>query len=301
KDFLKALGPAVLGSAGVQIAVLADMIIASFLPTGSYSAIYYADRIYQLPVGVLGIAAGTVVLPTMSRLISAGDAPAAMREQNRAIAMTVVLAMPFVAAFLTMPDLLVKALFGRGAFDARAAETAASVLFAYALGLIPVLLIRSVVASFFSRGDTTTPVIASLTALALNVVLKIVLVGPLGATGLALATAIGAWINFGILYALALRRGWTKPGDVLAKALIVSFAGAIAFEIAILVLRDPALVVAGMVPREQALVAAAIVGTAALAAYGLVAAGGARLLKLDLRFPGSRRPLQTSAPNEKSM
>ena len=88
---------------------------------------------------------------------------------------------------------------------------------------------------------------------------------------------------------------------MLAKALIVSFAGAIAFEIAILVLRDPALVVAGMVPREQALVAAAIVGTAALAAYGLVAAGGARLLKLDLRFPGSRRPLQTSAPNEKSM
>jgi len=301
KDFLKALGPAVLGSAGVQIAVLADMIIASFLPTGSYSAIYYADRIYQLPVGVLGIAAGTVVLPTMSRLISAGDAPGAMREQNRAIAMTVVLAMPFVAAFLTMPDLLVKALFGRGAFDARAAETAASVLFAYALGLIPVLLIRSVVASFFARGDTTTPVIASLTALALNVVLKIVLVGPLGAAGLALATAIGAWINFGILYALALRRGWTKPGDVLAKALIVSFAGAIAFEIAILILRDPVMSIAGMVSREQALVAAAIIGTAALAAYGLVAAGGARLLKLDLRFPGSRRPPQTSAPNEKSM
>ena len=128
-----------------------------------------------------------------------------------------------------------------------------------------------------------------------------VLVGPLGAAGLALATAIGAWINFGILYALALRRGWTKPGDVLAKALIVSFAGAIAFEIAILILRDPVMSIAGMVSREQALVAAAIIGTAALAAYGLVAAGGARLLKLDLRFPGSRRPPQTSAPNEKSM
>lgn len=301
KDFLKALGPAVLGSAGVQIAVLADMIIASFLPAGSYSAIYYADRIYQLPVGVIGIAAGTVVLPTMSRLISAGDAPAAMREQNRAIAMTVVLAMPFVAAFLTMPDLLVKALFGRGAFDANAAEVASRVLFAYALGLIPILLIRSVVASFFARGDTTTPVIASLTALGINVLLKIILVTPLSAAGLALATAIGAWINLGILYTLALRRGWTQPNDVLAKAAIVSFAGAIAFEIAVLLLRDPALSLAAMVPREQALVSAALIGGAAMVAYGIAAIGGARLIKLDLRLPGRRKPVQTNAPSEKSM
>jgi putative peptidoglycan lipid II flippase len=300
KHFLKALGPAVLGSAGVQIAVLADMIIASFLPTGSYSAIYYADRIYQLPVGVIGIAAGTVVLPTMSRLISAGDEPAAMREQNRAVAMTVVLAMPCVAAFLTMPDLLVRALFGRGAFDAAAAEVASSVLFAYALGLIPVLLIRSVVASFFSRGDTTTPVVASLTALGLNVLLKIVLVGPLGAAGLALATAVGAWINLGILYTLALKRGWTKPDDVLAKAAIVSFAGAIAFEIAALLLRGPALSLAVMVPREGALAAAVTLGIAAMAAYGMVAISVARLVRLRLRLPGRRAP-QTSAPSEKSM
>jgi putative peptidoglycan lipid II flippase len=209
--------------------------------------------------------------------------------------------MPFVAAFLTMPDLLVKALFGRGAFDARAAETAATVLFAYALGLIPVLLIRSVVASFFARGDTTTPVMASLTALAINVVLKIVLVGPLSAAGLALATAIGAWINFAILYGLAIRRGWTKPSDVLARAVVVAFSGAIAFEIVVLLLRDPAQLVAGLIPREQALVAAAIIGTAAVAAYALMAVGGARLLKLDLRFPGSRKTAQSRAASAKSM
>jgi putative peptidoglycan lipid II flippase len=292
KDFLRALGPAVLGSAGVQIAVLADMIIASFLPAGSYSAIYYADRIYQLPVGVIGIAAGTVVLPTMSRLIASGDPGGAMREQNRAVAMTIVLALPFVAAFLTMPDLLVRALFGRGAFDAQAAETASSVLFAYALGLIPVLLIRSTVASFFARGDTTTPVIASLSALAINVVLKVVLIGPFGAAGLALATAIGAWINFGLLYGLALRKGWTQPDDMLMKALIVSFAGAIAFEGAAFLTRDFALAAAAVLPREQALAAAVMVGLPAMAAYGASVWGAARLVKLKLALPGRREKAQ---------
>ncbi len=288
KDFLKALGPAVLGSAGVQIAVLADMIIASFLPAGSYSAIYYADRIYQLPIGVIGIAAGTVVLPTMSRLIAAGDAAGANREQNRAISMTLILSLPFVAAFLTMPDLLVTALFGRGAFDAAAADVASRVLFAYALGLIPVLLIRSVVASFFARGDTAAPVIASITALAINVLMKGVLTLGLGlgASGLALATSIGAWINLGILYALALHRGWTTPTDTLAKALIAAFLGAIAFEIWVLMAREPSIALAGLLPREQALAATAVLGASAMAAYGGAVWLSARRLGLGLGLPG---------------
>jgi len=296
KDFLKALGPAVIGSAGVQIAVLADMIIASFLPAGSYSAIYYADRLYQLPVGVIGIAAGTVVLPTMSRLIAAGDAAGAMQEQNRAIGMTLILALPFVAAFLTMPDMLVTALFGRGAFDSEAAAVAASVLHAYAIGLIPVLLIRSVVASFFARGDTSTPVIASLTALALNVGLKIVFAGHLGAAGLALATAIGAWVNLAILYTIGIRRGWTQPTDTLLKAMLVAFIGAVAFELCVLVGRAPALSLAAMLPREQALVATVLAGAPALGMYAIVVWLSARRLRLDLRLP--RRPRVADSPRD---
>lgn len=291
KAFLKALGPAVLGSAGVQIAVLADMIIASFLPTGSYSAIYYADRIYQLPVGVIGIAAGTVLLPTMSRLIAAGDDSRAAHEQNRAIGITLILALPCVAAFLTMPDLLVKALFGRGAFDPTAAETASRVLFAYALGLIPVLLIRSVVASFFARADTTTPVIASLTALAMNIALKLVLVGPFGAAGLALATAAGAWINLAILYGLALKRGWTRPTDPLLVGTIIAFAGALTFEACVFLLRGPVIELSALLPREQALAAAVMIGAPALALYGGVVIVASRRLKFDLRLrPQGRSP-----------
>ncbi len=94
--FFKTLGPAVVGSAGVQIAMFADTIIASFLPTGAVSSLYYADRIYQLPLGVIGIAAGTVLLPEMSRRIAAGDVAGAHAAQNRALGLTLALAAPFV-------------------------------------------------------------------------------------------------------------------------------------------------------------------------------------------------------------
>jgi putative peptidoglycan lipid II flippase len=209
RTFFRTLGPAVIGSGGVQIAMFADTIIASFLPAGAVSSLYYADRLYQLPVGVIGIAAGTVLLPEMSRRIAAGDVAGAHGAQNRAVGFTLALAAPFAVAFVAVPELIMAALFGRGAFDAAAAERAGSVLAAYAVGLPAVVLIRSAVASFYARSDTTTPLIASLSAVAVNVLLKLALMGPFGVAGLALATAVGAWVNFGLLAGLAYRRDWT--------------------------------------------------------------------------------------------
>jgi putative peptidoglycan lipid II flippase len=195
--------------------------------------------------------------------------------------LTLLLATPCLAAFLTMPELLVSALFGRGAFDQQAAALAGQVLFAYALGLIPILLIRTVVASFFARGDTTTPVIASLSALALNVMLKLALFGPLGAPGLALATAIGAWVNFGTLYAIALRRGWTRPNDVLVKTAIAAFSGAIAFELCVLVALEPLARLLADLPRERSLALAFLVGSGAGFGYIVGVLAAAKLVKLD--------------------
>ena len=100
--------------------MFADTIIASFFPTGAVSSLYYADRLYQLPVGVIGIAAGTVLLPEMSRRLAGGDAAGAHRAQNRAFGLTLALAAPFAVAFLAIPDLITAALFKRGAFDAAA-------------------------------------------------------------------------------------------------------------------------------------------------------------------------------------
>src|SRR5688572_8304703 len=203
--FFRTLGPAVIGSAGVQIAMFADTIIASFLPTGAVSSLYYADRLYQLPVGVIGIAAGTVLLPEMSRRIAAGDIAGAHGAQNRAVGFTLALAAPFLVAFLVVPDLIMAALFQRGAFDTQAVQQASAVLTAYALGLPAIVLIRSAVASFYAREDTRTPLFASLAAVAVNIAAKLVLTGPYGVVGLALGTVVGAWVNLGLLVLLAYR------------------------------------------------------------------------------------------------
>ncbi|MGU3360316.1 murein biosynthesis integral membrane protein MurJ [Methylobacterium sp. M6A4_1b] len=215
RRFFTVLGPAVIGSAGFQIASFADTIIASFLPIGAVSALYYADRLYQLPFGVIAIAAGTVLLPEMSRRIAGGDVAGAHAAQNRAAGFSLALSAPFTVAFLTLPALVMTALFQRGAFGAEDAARAASVLTAYGLALPAVVLLRSALPSFYARQDTMTPLVASLTAIAINVVLKVVLTGPYGVTGLAMATAIGQWVNLGILVALAWGRGWMAPGRTL--------------------------------------------------------------------------------------
>ena len=244
RQFFSALGPAVIGSAGVQIAILADQIVGSLLPTGSVSAISYADRLYQLPIGVISIAAGTVLLPEMSRLLARGDHAGALHAQNRAASLTLALGAPFFVAFLLIPDLIMSAAFQRGAFHAPAAHEAASVLAAYAVGLPAVVVIRSALASFQARGDTTTPMIVSLGAIAINVGLKFALYRPLGAPGVALATAVGVWINVIVLFALGRWRGWTRPdyGFVASAAATLFASGALALAIPLLETRLAALV-----------------------------------------------------------
>jgi putative peptidoglycan lipid II flippase len=207
RQFFRALGPATVGSMGVQLALFADTIIASFLPAGALSALYYADRINQLPIGVIGIAAGTVILPEMSRRLAAGDVVGASHAQNRAVEFTLLLSIPCVAAFFIVPELIMRALFVRGAFTVDDATAAGLTLSAYAFGLLPFVLIRSAVATFFARGDTATPVKAALIAAAVNIAFKFMLMGPLAQVGLALATSIGAWINLGLVIWFGIRAG----------------------------------------------------------------------------------------------
>ncbi len=269
RGFFKALGPAVAGSGGVQIAMFADTIIASLLPTGAVAALYYADRIYQLPVGLIGAAAGTVLLPAMSRLVAAENPAAAHAMQNRAFGFSLALSAPFMAAFLLVPDLIMRGLFMRGAFDDAAARLAGEILAAYAVGLPAVVLIRSATASFYARADTTTPVVAAFAGIAVNVALKLVLTGPLGAAGLALATAAGAWVNFGLLTLLAVKKGWATPDRTLGRACIAIAAACAALATAILLLRTPVAAYAASLPafRKEAdlLILASASGTIYLA------------------------------------
>jgi putative peptidoglycan lipid II flippase len=225
RRFFKALVPATVGSAGTQLALFADTIIASFLSAGAISALYYADRIDQLPIGVIGIAVGTVLVPEMTSRLAAGDEHGARSAQSRAIEFALLLAIPCVVAFLVVPGAIMRGLFLRGAFTAADAHAAALTLMAYTIGLVPFVLIRSVVAPFLARGDTATPVKAALIGTAVNIALKVALMFSLAQVGLALATSVGAWINF-ILVLFFAARARVIALDAELKASLIKLAAA---------------------------------------------------------------------------
>ncbi len=281
RQFFIMLGPAIGISASYQIGALADQIVGSLLPTGGLSAISYADRLYQLPGGVIVIATGSVLLKEMSSLIARGDEAGALHAQSRAASLTIALGAPFVVVFLLIPDLIISAAFEHGAFKAKATHQAASVLAAYSLGMPALFVDRIVSASFLARGDTATPMKVTLVGVALNVALKIALYQPLGAPGLALATAAGLWVKVAGVYALAHRRGWAAPdGRFFATAAAALFAcGALA--LALTLADEPLVSALSHLPRfarETRLLALAALGVAvyfpALAA-GLWLAGAA--------------------------
>ena len=293
RQFFRALGPAVIGSAGVQIAMFADTIIGSMLPAGGVSSIYYADRIYQLPIGVIGIAAGTVLLPEMSRRLASGDADGAIYAQNRTMALTIALSAPLFVAFTLIPDLIMRGVFLRGAFTAEAALASARVLSAYGFGLFAIVLIRSAVASFQSRGDTRTPMMVSLAAVGLNVLLKLALFQPFGAAGLAAATAFGAWVNFGLLVFLARRQGAMRFDALLGKVSLAAALACVALAAVAVLGRDVAAMGARNLGHFSEAGELAILGLAGAVVYGavllaLLRAFGVRAAKL--------RPAATKPP-----
>jgi putative peptidoglycan lipid II flippase len=204
--FLRRVGPAIIGSGAAQIAVFADTILAASLPYGALSALNYADRLYQLPIGVIGVAMGTVLLPELTRLNARGDEFGAQRSERRAIVWSLAMTLPFALVFLAVPAEVITIVYRRGAFLASDVARSADTLRAYSLGLIAVVLVRSVVAGFNARGDTRTPMMVALVVLILNVGLKITLTGTIDVAGLAAATSAGAWANLIALLIIDWRR-----------------------------------------------------------------------------------------------
>jgi putative peptidoglycan lipid II flippase len=200
-EFFKAFGAVTVGAGAVVISPFIDTILASLLPAGSRTALYYADRINQLPLGVLGIALGTVLLPEMSARLAKGDTRGSHTAQNRSAAMSLLLTLPFMVSFIAVPDVIMRAYLAHGAFDHGAAAVAAMTLAAYGVGLPAMALVRIVASTFYARHDTATPMRATVTAMVCNIVLKVVFVWGfgLGVAGIALGTALGAWINVGLL------------------------------------------------------------------------------------------------------
>lgn len=204
---LRRMGPGLIGAGVTQLNLAIDVIIASFLPSGSVSYLYYADRVAQLPLGVIGAAVATALLPLLAKQIHAGQPLSAHRSINRAIEISLALAVPAAVALAILALPILEALFQRGAFGAEEARLTSHALVAYAFGLPAFVLVKVFVPGFFARGDTATPVKIGICCVVLNLALNLVLMGPLQHVGVALSTGISAWTNAALLAWLLSRRG----------------------------------------------------------------------------------------------
>lgn len=207
RTVLRRMGPGLIGAGVTQLNLAVDVIIASFLPSGAVSYLYYADRVAQLPLGVIGAAVATALLPLLARQIHGGQPLSAHRSLNRAIEISLILAVPAAVALAVLALPILAALFQRGAFGAVEALATSHALVAYAFGLPAFVLVKVFVPGFFARGDTATPVKIGIFCVALNLVLNLLLMGPLQHVGVALATTLAAWANAGLLAFMLHRRG----------------------------------------------------------------------------------------------
>ncbi len=204
---MRRMGPGVIGVGVMQINVAVDTIVASFLKPGSVSVLYYANRVNQLPLGIIGVTVGTALLPLLSRQVRARAPLSAHRTMNRAIEFALVLTLPAAMGLAVLSVPIVRVLFERGAFTGSDVTATSAALIAYAAGVPATVLTKVLAPNFFARGDTRTPVLVGVAALLVNLVFILMLMGPLGATGIASAASISATFNAGMLAAILMRRG----------------------------------------------------------------------------------------------
>lgn len=212
RTLLKKMVPGIFGAGVAQINIFVDMIIASLLPVGAISFLYYADRMYQLPLSVVGIAIGTAILPMLTKALTAADTSLAPRLLRQGFDLCLLLALPATVAYLVLAPEIMQVLFVRGAFTAEDSQMSAFALMGYSLGLPAFILAKLFGAAFFARHDTATPVRYAIICAVLNTALALLLSQLLkesgyGHVGIAVATGLTAWVNLGLLVNGLHRRG----------------------------------------------------------------------------------------------
>ena len=197
--------PGIIAGGMAQLTVVISTIIAT-LQDRVVSWLYYADRLFQLPLGVFGVAIGVVLLPALSHQLRSGDHDAVLTSENRALEFGLLLTMPAAIALFLAAEPIVRVLFQRGAFTSIDTNATAAMLAALSLGLPAYVLIKVLHPSFFAREDTKTPMIFAGISMAANIVLSLTLFTAIGATGIAIATTLSGWINVALLVATLRRR-----------------------------------------------------------------------------------------------
>jgi putative peptidoglycan lipid II flippase len=207
RQFVRVVIPATLGAGVYQISAFIDTFFLARIGTGALSWFNYADRLNQLPLGVIGAALGTAILPQVSRFVGANEPEKAARVQGEAAEIAMLLCLPAALALCVAAQPLIGAIFQGGEFKAEDVRLTALVLSIIVLGLPAYVLVKVLTPGFYSRQDTATPVKTAAVVLIANVVLNFVLIPPFGIGGLAAAIAIASWLNCIILYVILHRRG----------------------------------------------------------------------------------------------
>jgi putative peptidoglycan lipid II flippase len=234
RRILLLMAPAAFGVSVSQISLLLNQIFASFLPTGSVSWLYYADRLMELPAGVLGVAVGTILLPSLSKYHATANTTEYSRLLDWGLRVTVLLAVPSAVALAVLALPLIAMLFQYGRFSAEDAWMTRQALVAYSVGLVGMILVKILAPGFYARQNVATPVKIGIFTLVATQLMNLVLVGPLHHAGLALAIGLGACLNALLLYLILKRQrifvpqpGW--PVFILKVLASVAFMAIVLF------------------------------------------------------------------------
>ncbi len=267
--------PAAIGGGAYQINTLVQLYFLNQLADGSVSYMNYADRLNQLPLGIIGIALSTAILPTLSKFVGSKNKEGADRIQSDAIELSMLLTIPAAVALAICATPFVTMIFQGGRFDLADAAVTGEVLAALVLGLPAYVLVKVLVPNFYARSDTRTPVYAAFISLTAFVALNFAILTDYGVVGVAYASVIGAWINVAYLYIVLLKRGYYAVPLALMGRVLRQLVAAAAMGAALWFARDllTGWYAAGLVERLGALLV--LVGCSAAVYFGVAFAVGA--------------------------
>jgi putative peptidoglycan lipid II flippase len=228
--FFKRVIPATINNCVIQISIWIDTIMASFIPN-AVSYIYYADRLNQLPQGIIGTAIGTVLLPLISKQVN--NTENIVKIQNKALNIGLMLTMPTTAAFIIIPDIILLTLFSYGRFDHYAVQQTAPTLIAFSLSLPAFIINKVLLPTFFAKGNLKIPTMFSLMCLGINVVLNLMLMNEYQHTGIAIATSVSTWINSILLISYLTINKMYKVSQVLLLNIMKTFVATVVMSIAL--------------------------------------------------------------------
>lgn len=218
RTLFKRIAPGVLGAGVYQINMMVDTILVSLVGTGAISWLYYANRLQQLPLGVVGAAIGVAVLPILSHHLKNGDNDEACRVQTKALEYGALLSIPAAAALIVLAEPIINILFQHGKFGSFETAMTAQAVIAYAVGLPAYVMVKALAPNFFARGDTQTPVKYSIVVLLTNLSFSVILMQPFGHVGIASATTIAAFVSLWQYFRGLKKRGhWICPAPLLRQ------------------------------------------------------------------------------------